>query len=410
MKATQRVIAGIDVGTTKVCAMIATLAPARIVGAGCVPCEGLKKGVVVNAEKTTQAIGDAVAEAERTAGVRIADALIGIGGDHVRGLNRREIVAVGRANGEVRESDVRRLTESARKAALSSERTILHSLPQHFVVGAEAGVKDPVGMTGGRIEGHFHLVTGSSAAIQSLGRCARRAGVRALEFVPMAYASSLAVLETDEYESGVALLDIGAGTTSVAVFRDGAPRHVGVLPVGGWHITNDIAIGLDVSPADAEAMKLEHGWILAGLGETGHEITIKSSNGGGTRIVSAEVLGSIIGPRVEEILSLAAAQLADNDLSESIRAGVVLTGGTSRLPEITSLAERIFEMPVRLGCAHGIEGMSEGLEDPRYAATVGLARYGVEREVTARDTASPAHAGTVGKKFVEVTDWIKDFF
>jgi len=404
------VIAGIDVGTTKVCAMIATLAPARIVGAGCVPCEGLKKGVVVNAEKTTQAIEDAVAEAERSAGVRIADALIGIGGDHVRGLNRREIVAVGRANGEVRESDVRRLTESARKASLSSERTILHSLPQQYVVGAEGGVKDPVGMTGGRIEGHFHLVTGSSAAIQSLARCTRRAGLRALEFVPMAYASSLAVLEPDEYESGVALIDIGAGTTGIAVFRDGAPRHVGVLPVGGWHITNDIAIGLDVSPADAEAMKLEHGWILAGLGETGHEISIRSSNGGGTRIVSAEVLGSIIGPRVEEILSLAAAQIADNDLSESIRAGVVLTGGTSRLPEITSLAERIFEMPVRLGCAHGIEGMSEGLEDPRYAATVGLTRYGIEREVTARDSASPAHAGTVGKKFVEVTDWIKDFF
>jgi cell division protein FtsA len=410
VKPAQSVIAGVDVGTTKVCAMIATTAPARIVGAGSAPCEGLKKGVVVNPEKAAQSIEAAIAEAERGAGVRIAETLVGTGGDHVRGVTRREVVAVTRADGEIRETDVRRLAESARKGALGSERILLHALPQEFVVDAENGVRDPVGMSGVRLEGRFHVVTGSASAVQNLARCVRRAGVRPQEMVSITYASALAVLTPDEFERGVVLLDIGAGTTGIAVFQSGALRFAGVLPVGGWHITNDIAVGLDVSAADAEAMKIEHGWVAAGLGDLPGEIAIGGEGGGGARLISADLLGSIIGPRVEEILGLAASQLTESGLLDAIRAGVVLTGGTSRFPEIPMLAERIFEMPVRLGCAHGVDGISEGLEDPRYAGAIGLIRYGAEREAAVRDSVVAAHVGTVTRKFGEVTDWLKDFF
>jgi cell division protein FtsA len=410
VKGAESVIAGIDVGTTKVCAVIASAPLARIVGAGWAPCEGLKKGVVVNREKTAQSIRQAVAEAERAAGVEIAEALIGIGGEHVRGANRHETVAVARANGEIRESDVRRLAGAARKASLAPERTILQSLPQEYVVDGEPGIREPHGMSGVRLEGRFHVVTGSSSAIQNLDRCVRRAGIRPLQMVPLTYASALAVLSAEEYESGVALIEIGAGTTGIAVFRDGALRYSAVLPVGGWHITNDLAVGLEVSHAEAEAMKIEHGWVVAGMAEISREITVAGGNGHGARVVSADLLGSIIGPRVEEILALAAAKLAENDLFGLARSGVVLTGGTSRFPEILSLAERIFEMPVRAGRAAGIDGLTEGLEDPRFSAAVGLVRYGIESESRSRAAGTPAPIGSVTRRFGEVTEWIKDFF
>jgi cell division protein FtsA len=409
MMSGQEPIVGLDVGSSKVCALVAVAGESpRIVGAGITSCEGLKKGLVVNAERATQAIFEALSEAERTSGAKISEALIAVGGEHVRGANHRAVVAVARSDGEVREADVKRVCDAVRAMNASEERAILHAIPQVFVIDGERAVIDPIGMAGVRLEGHLHVVTGAVSAIQSLIRCARRAGVKTPEMVLAPYASSRSVLRPDELELGVALLDIGCGTTGIALYHGGALHYTAVLPLGGWHVTNDLVFGLGTRAADAEAIKIRYGRAVA-QGGPGGEIAVPGA-GGEERRVSADILHSIIIPRVEEILSIAAEQLRTNEAFGRLGSGVVLTGGTSLLPEIATLAERVFEMPARVGWPGGVAGLTEQIEDARYATAVGLVLHGLEGEVSARGTVMSTGVESFGRAVGQVTDWIKDFF
>lgn len=411
--ATRELIAGLDIGTSKVCAVVAEGGDEpRVLGMGCAACEGLRKGAVVNAERTTAAIVAAVAEAERASGVKVDDATIGIGGDHILSENGRAVIAVSRATGEIREQDVRRVVEAARTVEIPSDRMLLHAVTQGFTIDGERAIKEPLGMTGVRLEGHVHIVTGLASAVQGITRCARRAGVRAAKLVILPYASSFAALNPDEVESGVVLLDIGAGTTGYALFSDGAVRASGILAVGGNHVTNDISIGLRTPFADAERIKVRNAHVGSGVARRQDEIRVPGS-AGEERFVTHDILASIVEPRVEEILALAADELRASELFEKVGSGLVLTGGTALLPGIADVAERVFEMPARIGVPDPIEGLPPDAVDPRFAAVIGLVLYGYGSGENERGTlvsSVSTRVESLGRAARQVTDWLKDFF
>jgi cell division protein FtsA len=411
--ASRELIAALDIGTSKVCAIVAEPRERpRVIGMGCAPCEGLRKGVVSNAERTIAAVVAAVAEAERASGVKIEDAAIGVGGDQIRAENGRAVIAVSRATGEIREQDMKRVVEAGRDVDVPADRTVLHAVTQGFLVDGEQAIRDPLGMTGVRLEGHVHVVTAPTAAVQGLARCARRAGVRARRLVILPYASAFAVLTPEEVDVGVALLDIGAGTTGIAAFADGAVRHTAVLPVGGQHVTNDIAIGLRTPAADAERIKVRYARVC-GRGPAGLDEIRVPAAGGEDHVVTPDLLASIVEPRVEEMLALVAAELRDVELLDRFGAGIVLTGGTALLPGIAELAERVFEMPARLGAPEPLDGLSRDAADPRLAAVNGLILYGVGDGRGERGTlvsSVSTRVESARRAVTHVTDWLKDFF
>lgn len=406
-------IAGLDIGTSKVCAVVAEAGERpRVVGMGCAACEGLRKGSVVNAERTTASIVAAVAEAERASGVKIEEAAVGVGGDHIACENGRGVVAVSRASGEIREQDVRRVLEMARAVEVPSDRTILHAVTQGFLVDGERPVRDPVGATGVRLEGHVHVVTGHAPSVQALTRCARRAGVRARRLVILPYASSFAALMSDEVDRGVLLLDVGAGTTGFALFTEGAVRASGVLPVGGNHVTNDISIGLRVSFSDAERIKVRHARAAGTPVREPEPVRVPGPSGEGV-VVPPDLLASIVAPRVEETLALVADELHETDLMDRVGAGVVITGGTALLPGIADLAERVFEMPARVGAPEPLDGLSGDVADPRFSAVIGLVLHEAAGDRGERGTLVSSVSNrveSIGRAVTQAADWLKDFF
>ncbi len=368
--------AGLDIGTTKITAIIAEPEEdgegIRIVGIGTAPSDGLKRGVVVNLERTVRSIQHAVSEAERMCGKTIRGVWAGIAGDHIRGINSRGVIAVSRKDAEIRPNDVARVIEAAKAVAIPTDREILHVLPQEFIVDDQEGIRDPVGMSGVRLEAEVHIITGAASACRNVLKAAERAGLFVEELVLEPLASANAVLTQDERDLGVVLLDIGGGTTDVAVFVEGSVRHTAVIGLGGSNVTNDIAIGLRTPVDRAERLKLESGCALTSMVRPEETVQVPGVGGRPDRDISRHMLAVMIESRVEEILGLACKEVRKNHVSDLLGAGVVLTGGASALAGTPELAEQIFDLPARRGIPKGVSGLTDAVSDPRFATGVGL--------------------------------------
>ena len=404
-------IVGLDIGTTKVCVLIAEPqggGAIDIIGYGSAPSRGMRKGVVVNLDSCVASIKQAVEEAELIAGCTADRAFVGVAGAHVRGLNSRGVVAVSGRDREVTRDDVQRVLASARAVNIPPEREIFHVLPQEFMVDDQDGIHDPAGMTGSKLQASVHIVTASVSAAQNLVNSVNRAGVEVEEIVLEQLAAADAVLTPDEKEMGVALIDIGAGTTDLVIFERGAIRHIAALPTGGEHVTNDIAVGLRTPIPEAERIKKKHGCALACL--VGEEDTVEVPTVGGRkpRVLSRTLLCEIIQPRVEEIFALIAEEFARSAFDRSLHAGVVLTGGGSMLEGIQEVAERTLNVPVRRGAPAGLGGLAEAVSTPQHSTAVGLALYGARRRAEA--PVRPPHPFVLARMGDMVKGWLSELF
>jgi cell division protein FtsA len=409
----ENIIVGLDIGTTKIGCIIAELDTERnvkIVGVGTSRSEGLRRGVVVNLEKTVVSIGRAIEEAELMAGVEVRNVYAGIAGDHIRSINSHGVIAVSRGGVEITRADIGRVVDAAKAVAIPMDREILHILPQEFTVDDQKGIKDPTGMAGIRLEVDVHIVTGAVSSAQNLVKAIQQAGYQVRDLVLEPLASSHGVLTDDERELGVALLDIGGGTTDIALFHEGSIRHTAVIGLGGNSVTNDIAIGLRTPARDAERIKERYGAAVAGEVDPDEEIVVPHMAGQGERRVSRELLASIIQPRMEEILSLARADIKKTGWHDKIPSGFVLTGGAAALPGTVELAEQILAMPVRIGRPLGVTGLVDSVDEPRFATGVGLVIYG-------RDAGREENRFTGGdddalwtRVLERMKEWLHDFF
>lgn len=385
-------IVGLDIGTTKVCAVVARQAPVgsvQVVGVASVPSRGLRRGVVTDLDAATGAIEEAVEQAERMAGSEIRSAVVSVSGDHIASHNSRGVVAVSRPDREISSTDVARALEAARMSALpTTDREILHLVPRQFVVDGTDGVHNPVGMYGVRLEVDAHVVTGSSTQVGNVVKCVERAGLEAEALVLEVLASAEAVLTGAERDLGVAVCDLGGGVTSVGVFQGGGLCHTAVLPVGGNHITNDIAVGLRTLPEEAERLKVTHGVALSRMAAEGELVEVAGLADHTLRVVPRRQLGEIIEPRVEEILDMIWAQI--EPFAARLPAGVVLTGGSATLRGLAEAAAERWGLPVRVGRPQGVAGLPEAACGPAYATAVGLVLYASRtrrQEFSARDGA-----------------------
>jgi cell division protein FtsA len=402
------VIVGLDIGTTKTCAIVAEMTDTGIdiIGIGSHPSEGLRKGVVVNIENTVEAIKKAVDEAEHMSGCEISSVHVGIAGGHIKGQNSLGIVAVkGR---EVDEDDVRRAIEASKAIAIPLDREILHTLPQNYIVDDQNGIRDPIGMSGVRLEAKVHIVTGSSASVQNIVKSVNRVGLDIDDMVLEQLASSEAVLSADEKDLGVVLLDIGGGTTDIAVFSDGSIKHTAVIPVGGNFITSDIATGLRTPLTEAEKIKIKYGCAFSPMIPKNEIIEVPSVGGREPREVTRQILGRIIEPRTEEILNMSYKEVIKSGYEDILAAGVVLTGGTSIMAGVTELAEHVFNMPVRRGCPTGIGGLTDVVNSPMYATGVGLVLYGSKN--VSKDALKSFEMNIFGKTLHRIKRWFLEFF
>lgn len=372
-------IVGLDLGTTKTCAIVGE--PTRdgidVIGFASTPSKGLRKGMVINIESTVEAISKVVEEAELMAGCKITSAYTGIAGSHIRGINSHGVIGI--KDSEVSRHDINRVIEAARAIAIPLDREVIHILPQEFVVDDQGGIHDPLGMSGVRLEAKVHMVTGAASSAQNIIKCANRTGLAVKELVLQPLASSASTLSDDEKELGVVLVDIGGGTTDIAVIKGGSIRYTSVLALGGDHITSDIAVGLRTSLGQAEALKIQHGSAINSPAEKAETIEVTALGGGSPRTVSRKFLCQIIQSRVEEIFSLIHQEILKSGQRELMTPGVVLTGGTSLLEGITESAERILDLPVRVGFPNTVGGLSEIVKNPMYATAVGLILYGRNR-------------------------------
>jgi cell division protein FtsA len=373
------IIAGLDLGTTKVCAIVAEVTDdgLDIIGIGSVPSKGLRKGVVVNIESTVQAIKAAIEQAETMAGVEIASVYAGIAGSHVRGFNQEGVAAI--ATREVSEEDVRRVLEQAKAIPLPGDRQVIHVLPQEYIVDDQDGIREPVGMSGVRLEARVHLVTAASAAAQNIIKCCERCDLHVAETVLEPLASAHAVLSEDDKEIGVALIDIGGGTTDLIIHVDGAVVHTSVIPIGGINLTNDIATGLRTPMAEAERIKIKYGCAATSMVDEEETIEVPSVGGRAPRVLPRAILCQIIEPRVEEIFQAVQHVIAETGFADMLASGAVITGGTTQLDGMPELAEQILGLPVRRGAPIGVGGLMDVVKSPAYSTGVGLVKYGAAR-------------------------------
>jgi cell division protein FtsA len=369
-------IVGLDIGTTKICAVVAeqTENGVDIVGIGTHPSHGLRKGVVVDIDATVNSIKKAVEEAELMADCEITSVYAGIAGGHIRGFNSHGVVAV--KDREVRNSDIKRVIDAAKAVAIPMDREVIHVIPQEFIIDDQDGIREPLGMSGVRLEAKIHIVTAAVTSAQNIVKCANKAGLNVIDIVLEPLASAEAVLAKDERDLGVCMIDIGGGTTDIAVFADGSIKNTAVLGLGGYHLSNDIAIGLRTPFEEAERIKKRFGVASARFLSSDDVITVPSVGGRRPREISRKILCEIIEPRVEEILSLARQEIVKAGLEDRIPSGVVLTGGASALQGFAELAEEIFESPVRSGIPTNIGGLQDVVRGPMYATGVGLVCFG----------------------------------
>lgn len=376
-KSERNLLVGLDIGTSKVVAIVGEVTPrgvVEVVGIGSHPSRGLKKGVVVNIESTVQSIQRAIEEAELMAGCQIHSVFTGIAGSHVRSLNSHGIVAI--RDREVTSADVERVIDAARAVAIPADQKILHILPQEFIIDAQEGIKEPVGMSGVRLEAKVHMVTGAVSAAQNIIKCVRRCGLDVDDVILEQIASSYAVLTEDEKELGVCLVDVGGGTSDVAIFTEGAIRHTAVIPIAGDQVTNDIAVALRTPTQHAEDIKIKYACALSQLASAEESIEVPSVGDRPPRRLSRQMLAEVVEPRYEELFGLVHAELRRSGFEDLIAAGIVLTGGSAKMEGAIELAEEVFHMPVRLGIPQNISGLADVVRNPIYSTGVGLLQFG----------------------------------
>ncbi|MBJ6138420.1 MULTISPECIES: cell division protein FtsA [Marinobacter] len=374
---TENMIVGLDIGTSKVVAIVGKRkmdGTIEVVGIGSHPSRGLKRGVVVNIEVTVQAIQRAVEEAELMAGCRIHSVYAGIAGSHIKSLNSHGIVAI--RDREVTQADIDRVIDAAQAVAIPADQKVLHILPQEFVIDNQEGIKEPMGMSGVRLEAKVHLVTCAVNAAQNIDKCVKRCGLEVDDIILEQLASSHAILTEDEKELGVCVVDVGGGTTDIAVFTGGAIRHTAVIPIAGDQVTNDIAMALRTPTQNAEEIKIKYACALTQLAGAEDTIKVPSVGDRAPRDLSRQALAEVVEPRYEELFTLVQSELRRSGFEEMIPAGIVITGGSSTMEGVVELAEEIFHMPVRLACPQAVSGMTEVVNNPIYATGVGLLIHG----------------------------------
>ncbi|MCW8408463.1 cell division protein FtsA [Legionella sp. PATHC035] len=375
------IITGLDIGTSKIIALIGEVTSdgaIEIIGIGRHPSRGLKRGVVVDIEATVNSIQRAVQEAELMAGCEVRTVYAGIAGSHIRSLNSHGIVAI--RDKEVSQADVERVIDAAKAVAIPADQKILHVLPQEFIIDHQGSIREPIGMAGVRLESRVHIVTGSVSAAQNIVKCVRRCGLEVNDIILEQLASSHAVLTEDEKDLGVCLIDIGGGTTDIAIFCEGAIQHTAVIPIAGDQVTNDIAMALRTPTKAAESIKLNHACALTELANPDHMLEVASVNDRPGRKISAKALSDVVAARYEELFTLVRNELRRSGFEDRMAAGIVLTGGASNVKGGIELAELCFEMPVRKGCAHYVSGLAEATENPSFATGVGLLLRGYQQQ------------------------------
>ncbi len=381
----KNLIVALDIGTSKIAALVGEVAQdnqIQVIGFGTHPSRGLKRGVVVNIESTVQSIQRAVEEAELMAGCDIHSAYTGIAGNHIRSLNSHGIVAI--RDCEVNQSDVDRVIDAAKAVAIPADQKILHILPQEFIIDNQEGVREPVGMSGVRLEAKVHIVTGAVSAAQNINKCVRRCGLQVGDIVLEQLASSHAVLTDDEKELGVCMVDIGGGTTDIAIFTEGAIRHTHVIPIAGDHVTNDVAVALRTPTQYAEQIKIKYASVLPEEVNPEEAIQVPSVAKRLPKQVEKRALAQVVASRYEELFELVLAELRRSGFEDLIAAGIVLTGGASHITGCIELAERIFQMPVRLGLPQYVNGLADVRDNPIYATAVGLLIHGYQSQLNNR--------------------------
>jgi len=379
VKKQDNVIVGLDLGTTKVCAIVGEVKESGqvdIIGIGISPSHGLKKGVVVNIDSTVESIKKAVQEAELMAGIEINAVFVGISGSHIRGMNSKGVVKI--MNKEVSQTDVARVVDAARAINIPMDQQVLHVIPQEFIIDDQDGIKDPLGMFGVRLEAKVHIITGAVTSIQNIVKSCSRAGLHVNDLVLQPLASSRAVLTAEEQNLGVVVVDIGGGTTDMAIYLEGSLWHTQVLPIGGNHLTSDIAIGLRTPASEAEKIKIKYGCALSALVKHEETLDVPSVGGRPPRLLSRQILCEIIEPRVEELFSMVQERLKKTGYEDMLASGIVLTGGTALTEGMQDVAERITGMPVRRGTPRNIGGLMDVVNSPIYSTGVGLVLFGAE--------------------------------
>jgi len=395
--------AAIDVGTTKVCTIVGDIggeSGVRVLGVGVAPAAGMTKGMVDNIHDATESIRVSVEKAERACGHRVTNAYVGIAGAHISSLNNRGVAAIADREHPITEEDVARALDAAGNLSIPTNRDILHVIPRYYIVDGQDNVSDPVGMYGQRLDVETHLITGSVSAIRNLSRCVEDAGVHAEKLVLEPLASADAVLQPEEQRQGVVLADIGGGTTDVAIFVDGVVFHTAVLPVGGFHLTHDLVVGLRVPYEAAEAAKCRYGNAIPSTVDAGESIELNAFGGGGRMAVHRRRLCEILQARTEEIVEMIFAEVKRAGYDEMISAGLVLTGGSSNLPGFMTLAQQMLNMPVRIGTPAGLTGLVDSLANPAYATSVGLIHWAM------RDSDQSSSLAPAGPRFA-VPAWMR---
>jgi cell division protein FtsA len=408
-KADKNVIVGLDIGTSKVVALVGEITAdgaIEVIGLGSQPSRGLKKGVVVNIESTVQSIQRAVEEAELMADCEINAVYAGIAGSHVRSLNSHGVVAI--RDREVTHGDVEHVIDAAKAVAIPADQRILHVLPQEFIIDGQEGIRDPIGMSGVRLEAKVHIVTGADSAAQNIIKCVQRCGLVVEDVVLEQLASSFAVLTEDEKELGVCLVDVGGGTTDIAVFGNGAIRHTAVIPIAGDQVTNDIAVSMRTPTQYAEDIKIRYACALSQLANPDESIEVPSVGERPARRLARQTLAEIVEPRYEELFNLIREELRRSGFEEVIAAGIVLTGGSARMEGAIELAEEIFHVPVRLGLPGHVKGLSDVVRNPIYSTGVGLLLYA--RDNSAGNSGAAALGGNVAGVFERMKSWFKGNF
>ncbi len=411
--AENKIISGLDIGTTKIAVIIGEVSKNKtinIIGVGTHPSEGLRKGVVVNLDKTVRSIEKAVKSAELMAGIKIETVYAGICGDHIRSLNSRGVVAVSRNDNEILNEDVDRAMDAAKAIALPMDREIIHIIPQEYIVDDQDGIKDPIGMSGVRLEVDAHIVTGAVTSAQNIYKSVHRAKLKINDLVLQPLASSFAALGDDERELGVALIDIGGGTTDIAIFYEGSIRHTAVIGLGGKNVTNDIALGLRTPIEQAEKIKINFGCSFTRKVPNEEYIAVPGIGGRPPREVSKSILSSIIQPRMEEIFYLSLRELKRSNYIDLMTAGVVLTGGCAQLDGVIELAEQIFDMPVKIGTPTGFGGLIEAANSPAFATSVGLIFYGAHELRDSNIEYSDDDSRLFHNILSRMKGWVVEFF
>lgn len=398
------IIAGLDIGTTKICAIIAEVTEdgIDILGTGEAPSTGMRKGVVINIAETVSSIREAVEEAKQMAGCEVSSVYTGISGGHIRGFNSQGMVAV--AANEVRDGDIERVIEAARAVNIPADRDVIHVLPQEFILDSQDGIKEPQGMHGVRLEARVHIVTATATSALNIEKCANNTGLDVSAIVLQQLASAEAVLTEDERELGVCLVDIGGGTSDIALYAEGSIVHTTVLPIGGNHITQDIAFGVRTPQQEAERIKKTYGCARASAVESGEQIEVPSVGGQKPRHLSRQFLAEIIEARVEELFELVRDEIKQTQYEDLMASGVVLTGGTAQLEGITGLAEDVLCLPVRIGQPSRVGGLHDAVTSPAYSTAVGLVLYGARQHESRHVASKRAGVGT------RLRSWLNHIF